>query len=201
MAFIHRHSLILRLDLSWAWYVTLQDKYRSTLCCMPPEYRIMAAATLYVPVSAHTPFRGVDRLNENRNYLLWHTQWECTVGCAAVLVLDFRRGLASFQVLRHSCSHLQYKKCRTVLILVPSCPHQYRQLGTILTRATSDDSCERRLVGDQCEQVGNDVGQLELQAIFLGEKTKMMFTGVGEGEGLTVVVFWRFDEQIIPIIK
>ena len=49
-------------------------------------------------------------------------------------------------------------------------------------------------MGDQCEQVGNDVGQLELQAIFLGEKTyhdleKMMFTGVGEGEGLTVVVF------------
>ena len=46
-------------------------------------------------------------------------------------------------------------------------------------------------MGDQCEQVGNDV---ELQAIFLGEKTyhdleKMMFTGVGEGEGLTVVVF------------
>ena len=45
-------------------------------------------------------------------------------------------------------------------------------------------------MGDQCEQVGNDVGQ----AIFLGEKTyhdleKMMFTGVGEGEGLTVVVF------------
>ena len=46
------------------------------------------------------------------------------------------------------------------------------------------DQCEQ--VGDQCEQVGNDV---ELEAIFLGEKTKMMFTGVGKGEGLTVVVF------------